>query len=117
MGEGIGEVLNDSLECMFPQQHLRPLTLTQNSSEVILVPSNHLSVLWGQAALDGVKAAAQNYKSRITLDEQVAQVRHLEFLHHQAATTGEWTGVLPTNTPTWSQGSEFLECFSKDLIG
>lgn len=116
MDEGIGEVLNDSLECMFPQQHLRPLTLTQDSSEIILVPSNHLSVLWGQAALDGVKAAAQNYKSRISLDEQVAQVRHLEFLHHQAARTGEWMGVLPTNTPTWSQGDAFLKAWPSTLL-
>lgn len=103
-----GETLNDSLECMFPQKYLRPLQITQDSNDVVLIPSNYLAILWGQAALDGVKAGVSDWQDGLSLNEQVHELLNLHALSQEAKQTGHWTGVLPTNTPTWSHGQTYL---------
>ena len=96
---------------------MRPLQITPDSGDVVLLPSNYLSVVWGQAALDGVKEAAL---SRVTVaisqDQQIQELLKLKKLSDEAKLTAGWTGVLPKNTPTWSQGAEFLADWPVDLL-
>lgn len=113
-----GEVINDSLECVFPQQYKRPIIfITDGSSRTLsLEPSDALSVAWGEAALEGVAEAARSHKGGISHDEVVSAVKKLYTLSQYANTTGEWTGVLPTHTPTWSKGEEFLAQWPDRLL-
>lgn len=117
MENKFGELLNDSMECMFPQQYLRPLQLQPDSSDVVLHKSNFLAVLWGSAALEGVHACVMENYSGISHDRELLELGMLHSRYEHAHKTGEWTGVLPTNTPTWSKGAEFLAQFDPRLIG
>lgn len=113
-----GEVLNDSLECVFPQHYRRPTQfITDGSSRSLaLEPSDSLSVAWGHAALEGVIEAAHAYKSGISNAIVKEAVQRLYALSQQSSDTGEWTGVLPTHTPTWSKGQEFLASWPEKLL-
>lgn len=117
LDDKFGEILNDSMECMFPQKYLRPLQIIEDSTGVVLIPSNYLAILWGQAALEGAKAGAVGWQGGISQNEQINELYKLYALSEESKQTGHWTGVLPTNTPTWSQGKEFLTQFSPGLIG
>lgn len=113
-----GEVLNDSVECVFPQQHTRPLDVVKvnGSWQVQLEISCYLSQQWGQAALLGVqKAAVGALLGQPSQSEQSALFK-LRALSSKAKETGQWTGVLPVNTPTWSKGQEFLDAWPEDLL-
>lgn len=113
-----GEVLNDSLECVFPQQYKRPISFVSDGSSrtLSLEHSDALSVAWGEAALEGVAEAARSHKGGIGQDEVVGAVQKLYALSQQAQATGEWTGVLPTHTPTWSKGETFLARWPVDVL-
>ncbi len=112
--EKFGEVINDSLECVFPQQWLRPLELAsvQGDWQPKLLPADGLSRLWGQAALTGVAEAAKHSREVVSEDKAI---NHLYKLH-QEAKMGFCTGVLAENTPTWSNGEQFLAEWSEDLL-
>jgi len=112
------EILNDSLECMFPQPWQRPTTVMDNGNgpEVILKPSTILSIQWGNAAIDGVTKAAHRLNGSVTQDSEIMHLKLLAELSEQSQKTGEWTGVLPVNTPTWSKGSEFLASWPAELL-
>jgi len=112
------EKINDSLECMFPQPLLRPTKIesVENGPEIILQPSTILAVTWGNAAIKGVTTAAQNLNGIVTHEQEIAHLQLLAKLSHHAQKTGEWTGVLPINTPTWSKGNEFLAEWPKNLL-
>jgi hypothetical protein len=118
ISDKIGEILNDSMECMFPQQWLRPDKLTQLNGEpdVILTPADYLSVTWGKTALQGIsQSAAENIRG-ISVSDQIYEIEKLAVLSVKAKLTGSWTGVLPENTPTWSHGEEFLASWPIDLL-
>ena len=112
-----GEVLNDSIECVFPQPHKRPLYVFQVAGhwQVQLDISCYLSQEWGQAALTGVQNAAISELKGQPIDEQSAII-NLKKLSDKAKDTGKWTGVLPINTPTWSKGDEFLANWPPNLL-
>lgn len=113
-----GEVLNDSMECVFPQQYRRPLSFETNGGAhtLALVKSDPLSIAWGQAALEGVMEAAHAYKGGIDREKVLNALQNAYSLSDRAKKTGEWTGVLPTHTPTWSKGEAFLAAWPKDLL-
>lgn len=113
-----GEVINDSLECVFPQSYRRPVRFneTDGSRVLTLEKSDPLSVAWGQAALEGVSEAAHQYKSGISDHDVIAAVKNLYELHVSARADGQWTGVLPAHTPTWSQGDAFLAAWPDHLL-
>jgi hypothetical protein len=113
-----GEVLNDSMECVFPQQYKRPTVFNSSASghRLALEKADPLSVVWGQAALEGVVEAAHVYKGvQIPTYEILAGLHRLSLLS-QEAKMGIWTGVLPDHTPTWSKGEEFLAAWPKNLL-
>jgi len=112
----LGEVINDSLECVFPQQYQRPLEVVQDKVgwRVNLEHNNPIAVTWGRAALAGVKAAAREL-SGITRAQEIVAINKLAEAH-EGAKTGGCTGVLPQNTPTWSKGEQFLAEWPKGLL-
>lgn len=116
--EEFGEVINDSLECVFPQAYKRPVRFdgTNANRFLTLEQSDALSVAWGQAALQGVAEAAHHYKTGISKTDVEHAIRRLYDLHLKAKQTNEWTGVLPTHTPTWTKGDEFLAAWPKNLL-
>ena len=116
--DSFGEVLNDSVECVFPQPHIRPLDVVQanGSWQVQLETSGYLSQKWGQAALSGVQKAAVRVLSGQPIEDEQSALLQLKALSSKAKSTGQWTGVLPTNTPTWSKGQEFLDDWPEDLL-
>ena len=116
--DSFGEVLNDSVECVFPQPHIRPLDVVQvnGSWQVQLETSSYLSQLWGQAALLGVQKAAVGALLEQPSEGEQSALLQLKALSSKAKSTGQWTGVLPTNTPTWSKGQEFLDDWPEDLL-
>jgi len=118
--EKFGEVLNDSLECVFPQPFVRPLDVVQGPAgwQVKLELSCYLSEQWGKAALVGVNNAAHKIlvEGGVSHETQIKSLQNLYHLHEIAKKTGKWTGVLPVNTPTWSNGEEFLNSWPHDLL-
>lgn len=112
--EKFGEVINDSLECVFPQQWLRPLELESSPGgwQAKLVSTDGLSCLWGQAALMGVAEAAKHSHEAISEDKAISNLYSL----HQEAKMGICTGVLAGNTPTWSKGEQFLANWPDNLL-
>ncbi|OGG10013.1 hypothetical protein A2154_05180 [Candidatus Gottesmanbacteria bacterium RBG_16_43_7] len=111
-----GEILNDSLECLFPQTVERPISfMIQNGTiDVALTPSCRLSVVWGKSALSGVSQAASNFDT--TEIELESALRKLIFLSEKAKQAKIWTGVLPTHSPTWSKGDEFIQLWPASLL-
>lgn len=120
INDKFGEILNDSLECVFPQPHVRPLDVVSGPTgwQVKLELSCYLSQVWGNAALLGVNNAAHKVRAEggISLEAQIRSLQHLYSLHEIAKTTGQWTGVLPVNTPTWSLGPEFINAWPEGLL-
>ncbi len=115
VSEKYGEILNDSLECVFPQVYLRPLAVNADHSDVVLIPGPYLSQQWGAAALSGVTQAALIHK-HLTVVVQLQALEKLIELSAKAKETGTWTGVLSTNTPTWSHGDDFLANWPEGLL-
>jgi len=111
------ETINDSLECVFPKRVKRPVTLIgdKNITKLMLEPTSTLSQTWGAAALRGVADAARNY-SRENRINALETLEHLRKLSQEAKQTGNFTGVLPKNTPTWSKGTDFLADWPKDFL-
>lgn len=113
-----GEVLNDSMECVFPQGYRRPVAFeTSGTTRTLsLIKSDALSVAWGQAALEGVIEAAHAYKNGISHEDVLRGIHKAYRLSQQSKLSGEWTGVLSTHTPTWSKGDEFLASWPTHLL-
>ncbi len=117
--EVVGEIINDSIECTFPQCVERPTKTTPSASgsiDVVLTPSTHLAKSWGASALVGVAHAAEEFPQGISHDAELAALTHIIALSEHAAKTKTWTGVLPTHTPTWSHGEQFLSEWPADLL-
>ncbi|HKC04542.1 MAG TPA: hypothetical protein VKC54_01600 [Patescibacteria group bacterium] len=115
-----GEILNDSLECVFPQPYKRPLDIFQDKLgwQIGLEPSGLLSLKWGQAALAGVQQCAQEkfISGGVSVEEESEALHALVHLSKYAEKNNIWTGVLPTNTPTWSEGEKFLTNWPINLL-
>lgn len=117
--ETIGEIINDSIECTFPQCVQRPTKTVQSPTgtiDVVVKPSTDLAISWGTSALQGVALAAQEHGQGISHKEELAALANIIALSDVAAQTKTWTGVLPTHTPTWSHGEQFLSAWPADLL-
>ena len=111
ISEKEGEILNDSLECAFPNVYQRPTTFIEKgeSVHVPLELADSLSVLFGMAALWGVHS--QEHKEPT---HPVTEVRKLLLLSRKAK-RGECTGILHSASPEWSKKEEFLTSWPKHL--
>jgi len=110
---GHGEILNDSFECCFPNVVNRPSSLVEaNGSGIIpkLEKTDFFSILLGKSVLSGVRMGAKI--GDLTSPTKAAQ--HLLRLSDRAK-SGEFTGILPQNAPTWSEGKNFLAQWPREL--
>lgn len=106
-----GEILNDSLECAFPNIYQRPDKFYKRNGNinVFLKKSDELSFLFGKEALMGVKDFNFSNKSIASIEAQ-----KLLKLSEQAR-EGVFTGILSKSSQEWSKKKEFLENWPKDL--
>lgn len=112
--EKIGEVLNDSLECCFPNLTARPGNFIKTGDGTIapeLVSTDPLSRRFGRSALAGVRVGSRNITS---VDPLGAVERLIEL--SEKAWDGSFTGMLPWSSPTWSHGEGFLMTWPSDLV-
>lgn len=99
------ETLNDSLECCFPNLFSRPAKLVVGESGKVkpkLEALGGLSGTLGKAALVGLQEASS--VNHVTPEQGLETLLGM----YQDAKEGVFTGILPTHTPTWSEGSSFL---------
>jgi hypothetical protein len=102
-----GEILNDSLECCFPNMVMRPSHFIRMGGQIVphLQKMDDLSITFYNAALEGVRSGALslngNRKSPIEVIECLLDLS-------RQARGGEFTGILPNHSPTWSKGKKFL---------
>lgn len=111
--EKSGEILNDSLECCFPNLTARPANLTvgvDGSINPELIGLDPLSFMFGNAVLGGVSDGAHRER---TIDPINAVERLLSL--SEISRTGEFTGILPYSSPTWSLGDQFLKDWPEEL--
>ncbi|MFA5793428.1 MAG: hypothetical protein WC897_06255 [Candidatus Gracilibacteria bacterium] len=109
-----GEILNDSLECAFPNIYCRPSEMILNERGRVVVPltsADELSVLFGREALRGVCDESRLYHSCYN---ETQCVKNLLSLSAQAK-NGIFTGILATASPEWSGKKDFLEHWPKHL--
>lgn len=112
--EAEGEILNDSLECAFPNIYSRPSKIIKDEDGIISVPLLHadrLSVIFGRNALDGVRDEIQS--NGVHSDGK----RHVEYLLSlsEKARNGKFTGILGASSPEWSGKKDFLGRWPKNL--
>ena len=105
------EILNDSLECGFPHTCARPSELVkkEGSIEVVLRPTDALSVKFGEAAMLGVSEA------RISSPVSAREAAQYLLALSQVTQRGEFTGILSHTSPEWSKKKEFLANWPKHL--
>lgn len=103
IGDEVGEALNDSLECCFPNFHQRPKRLIESNGliEPVVESMNGLSYILGQAAMAGL-----SHGSKVISSEEEGLGNLVDL--HKRAKSGEFTGILPHHSPTWSKGKEFI---------
>lgn len=111
VGEKDGTILNDSLECAFPNVHLRPSSFIEIDGEigVSLFGADELSTKFGLSALSGVKDSQVG--PAMEADKEIEKLLSLSC----AARQGSFTGLLPHESPEWSQKKSFLDSWPKDL--
>ena len=99
----VGELVNDTIEENKASKTIKgPTNLVINGSgvEVVLEDNNPETKLCALAAGIGAKHATQL--------AMVKQKSGMETLIAKAKAEKIWTGVFPSNTPTWSEGNHFL---------
>lgn len=106
-----GEILNDSLECAFPNVYERPKDIVEKNGNISipLSPTDTLSILFGKTALHGVRDCI-----RKPVGNAFKETSKLLALSEQAR-TGIFTGVLASSSPEWSGKKDFLESWPSDL--
>lgn len=111
INERNGTILNDSLECAFPNVFNRPDSFIEKNGvvEVVLSKADDLSVKFGQSALKGV---ADSYLYSVMSPEQ--EVEKILLLSDKAK-QGFFTGILPEESPEWSKKNSFLAAWPKEL--
>lgn len=101
--EGIGELLNDSLECCFPNTVTRPHAFQKSNDVIVPCTSvmDPVSVTLGCAVMRGVENAFLTEETIPVIIERLVRLS-------EKAQRGAWTGILPHHSPTWSRGASFL---------
>lgn len=106
----IFEMINDTAEAV-PKPYIRPETLTVHENKVVadlrgkIIDSPFMKV-WSWAVSQGAYDAGVDFVrgKRINVRAQVNEIIRLSELSRQ----GNWTGVLPGNTLTWTEGANWI---------
>lgn len=109
MDDKIFEMINDTAEAV-PKPYLRPESLTVHDNIVVadlggkIIDSPYMKV-WSYA----VNQAAYDAGLDFARGERVDVRTHIENIAELAhfSQEGHWTGVLPRNTMTWTEGEEW----------
>lgn len=106
--EETGTILNDSLECAFPNIYNRPQEFISEGGKIVvkLSHADELSIRFGRAALQGIKDSCM-------LDERKSLEKILKLL--ERSQKGDFTGIFQSPSPEWSQKKEFLDNWPKTL--
>lgn len=106
-----GTILNDSFECGFPHMFTRPSELIENNGkvEVVLSPSDALSVRFGRAAMSGI------HNAKVSSSVSGLETAQTLLCLSEKARRGQFTGVLGYSSPEWSKKREFLSSWPKHL--
>ncbi|MDZ7586381.1 MAG: hypothetical protein U0946_01385, partial [Patescibacteria group bacterium] len=112
----VGELVNDTIEENKASKAVKgPTKLVMNSSQtvdVVLEENQPEIKICALAACFGAKHSAQlalvKQESGLAAVDPAETVLYMESLIVKAKAENIWTGVFPSNTPTWSQGSHFL---------
>ncbi|MEK7513697.1 MAG: hypothetical protein AAB580_02310 [Patescibacteria group bacterium] len=111
----VGELVNDTIEENKASKTIKgPTKLVINGSgvEVVLEDNNSKTKLCALAAGIGASHATQlamvKQESGLVAADPAKTVAYMETLITKAKAEKIWTGVFPSNTPTWSEGNHFL---------
>ncbi len=103
------EIINDTAEAV-PKPYIRPTKLIQHNGHIVadlsdkIMDSPYMRI-WSWAVNQGAIDAAINFdENNFSILEHVKKVIELSKL----SAKGKWTGVLPKNTPTWSEGEAWV---------
>lgn len=108
VNQTIGTILNDSLECAFPNVINRPEKFTEEHGfiKVDLCHADKLSVMFGKSALAGVKDS-----DCLNLQQSLSCITDLL----EQSQNGSFTGIFSEASPEWSQKVTFLDNWPKKL--
>lgn len=103
------EMINDTAEAV-PKPYIRPETLVKQENKVVadlngkIIDSSYMKV-WSWAVKQGAYDAGLEFArgKRIDIKEHILKIIELSKLSNQ----GFWTGVLPRNTLTWTEGENW----------
>lgn len=103
------EMINDTAEAV-PKPYLRPESLTTHDNVVVadlsgkIIDSPFMKV-WSYAVNQGAYDAGLDFArgQRINVKEHVEAIAELS----DYSRAGHWTGVLPNNTLTWTEGENW----------
>ncbi len=105
------EMINDTAESV-PKAYVRPTTLIVNDGKIVgdiegKVINSHYMNVWSKAVNKGAYHAGLEFANGVktSVAEQITKIISLS----DKAKTGQWTGVLPMNTPTWSDGENWVK--------
>lgn len=111
----VGELVNDTIEENKASKSIKgPTKLIINGSgvEVVLEDNQPEIKLCALAACWGAKHSTQiamvKQESGLLAADPAETVAYMESLIAKAKVENVWTGVFPSNTPTWSEGGHFL---------
>jgi len=111
----MGELVNDTIEENKASKIIKgPTKLVINGLgvEVVLEDNQPETKLCALAAGIGASHATQlamvKQKSGLVAADPAGTVSYMETLIAKAKAEKIWTGVFPSNTPTWSEGNHFL---------
>lgn len=107
-----GTILNDSLECAFPNLFRRPEEIVNTRKDGVqpfLMPSDELSLIFGEAVLRGVRDF--QFKNHTTPQSAMKNILELS----EKAQDGIFTGVLAESSPEWTGKKAFLESWPSEL--
>lgn len=110
METSLFEIINDSAEAM-PKHYVRPTELTTTPDGKVVadlsgkVLKSPFMKLWSWSVNQGAFDAGKDFAAREDHDisQDVARLQRLSFLSSQ----GIWTGILPRNTLTWTEGEKW----------
>lgn len=107
--EKVFEMINDTIEAV-PKAYRRPETLIQQRGKVVAdltdkILESPLIKVWSWAVNQGAYDAGIDFArgKRVNIQRHVNWIQGLS----EKSREGKWTGVLPRNTMTWTEGEKW----------